>query len=471
MNIIDQSTQVCEDDFFSCDEEDDVDGDDAEGGEEDDDADDDDSCASYETAMSSDDYAQILEFIDDTLQENVLDSSSLNFDANVIQTVKNAFPMSTRDVQYLLEEYYSFGFFPKRSRPTDDESRVANELRRIEQHIDYLRSIPQPEQRTPAWFKFRHNVITASVVSKVFMSDAQRNSLTYEKCKPLQGKQESSAPTTSTNFESPLHWGQKYEPLSVMIYEHMYKTKVGAFGCLPHPTCKCVAASPDGINIDPQSPRFGRMVEIKNIVNRDITGIPSEAYWVQMQIQMEVCDLDMCDFLETRFCEFPNPEDFWYAVDMDSNPQYVGIMLLFLDARCEYRYEIMPIDVSLDIDTVVAWIDTVQQRLRREGSWRLFKTIYWYLDELSCVLVDRNRMWFEKARPVIESTWAIIERERIHGCEHRAPAKRTKDSALAARSQAALAQLFASAEEDRIVEAIQSDLSVNDLSRIFLLSS
>ena len=469
MSIIDQSTQVCEDDFFSCDEEE-------EDLDDDDNDEDDDSTTSYDTAMSSNEMIYVHEFIDETIHENVLKMSLPNFDANVIETVKNAFPMcSTRVVQELLEEFYSFGIVPKRSRATD-ACRATDADDRLAKHIERLRRIPQPEQRTAAWFKFRHNVITASVVSKVFASDAQRNSLIYEKCKPLPSKPESASTgstSASTNFDSPLHWGQKYEPLSVLIYEHMYKTKVGAFGCLPHPTCKCLAASPDGINVDPPSPRFGRMLEIKNIVNRDITGIPLEAYWIQMQIQMEVCDLDTCDFLETRFREFPNAEEFWYAVDTDSDPEYIGIMLLFLDARYEeHRYEILPIDVSLDIDTVVDWIETVNQRLRREGGWRLFKTIYWYLDELSCVIVDRNRMWFEKARPVIEATWATIEQERIHGCEHRAPVKRTQDSgdaAAAARSKAALAQLFSAAEEDCIVEAIQSDLSVNDLSRIFLL--
>ncbi len=30
-----------------------------------------------------------------------------------------------------------------------------------------------------------------------------------------------SGPSTSS-LESPLHWGQKYEPLSVMLYEKIY---------------------------------------------------------------------------------------------------------------------------------------------------------------------------------------------------------------------------------------------------------
>ena len=83
----------------------------------------------------------------------------------------------------------------------------------------------------------------------------------------------------------------------------MFDTKVGEFGCIPHPTYSVhIGASPDGINIASESnKRFGRMLEIKNIVNRDITGIPKQEYWIQTQIQMETCDLDECDFGRNPF--------------------------------------------------------------------------------------------------------------------------------------------------------------------------
>ena len=41
------------------------------------------------------------------------------------------------------------------------------------------------------------------------------------------------------------------------------------------------------------------MLEVKNPVSREITGMPKKAYWAQMEIQMEVWDLNECDFLET----------------------------------------------------------------------------------------------------------------------------------------------------------------------------
>ena len=52
----------------------------------------------------------------------------------------------------------------------------------------------------------------------------------------------------------------------------MYQTTVGKLLYSSYKTY--LAASPDGINIDEKSKYFGYMLEIKNIVNREITGNP-----------------------------------------------------------------------------------------------------------------------------------------------------------------------------------------------------
>jgi putative phage-type endonuclease len=170
----------------------------------------------------------------------------------------------------------------------------------ITQQINVLRNKPQPIQRTKEWYEFRHNLITASNAYKAFENQKVKNQLIYEKCKPLDPslyKEEDIKEVIMVNTNTTLHWGQKYEPLSVKIYEHIYDTKIEDFGCIQHKNYLFIGASPDGINIDPHSKRYGRMLEIKNIVNREINGIPKKEYWVQMQLQMEVCELDECDFL------------------------------------------------------------------------------------------------------------------------------------------------------------------------------
>ena len=56
----------------------------------------------------------------------------------------------------------------------------------------------------------------------------------------------------------------------------MYHTQIKDFGCIQHSKYKFLGASPDGINVDPHNERYGRMLEIKNIVNREINGIPKK---------------------------------------------------------------------------------------------------------------------------------------------------------------------------------------------------
>jgi putative phage-type endonuclease len=304
---------------------------------------------------------------------------------------------------------------------------INNEI--IAEKIAHLQSIDQPAQRTQEWYTFRHSLITASNLSKVFGSDAMLNSLIYEKCQPLES---SLTSMDYVNTESPMHWGQKYEPLSIMLYERDYATIVADFGCIQHPTCPCIGASPDGINVSPMSERYGRMLEIKNIVNREINGIPKEAYWIQMQVQMETCDLDECDFLETRFCEYADEDAFYNDIEHEDR----GV-ILYMVSRVSMgdithlnistssnapHYEYMPLDIPLDRDSVDEWIRTTRQRLRRD--WSLYTTLYWYLADSSCVLVERNRAWFQAARPKIEEVWNTILKERETGYEHRASKKR-----------------------------------------------
>ena len=178
---------------------------------------------------------------------------------------------------------------------------------RMHKQIDILRNIPQPDQRTNAWYEFRYDLLTASNIWKGLSGQSYINSLIYEKCKPLDLQK-----YNRINMGSPLHWGQKYEPLSVIIYEDKYKTKVEDFGCIKDDKTDFLGASPDGINVDPNSKIFGRMLEIKNRFSDSvpITGNPKRDYWIQMQFQMGVCKLNECDFLETKFVEYNSKEDF-----------------------------------------------------------------------------------------------------------------------------------------------------------------
>jgi putative phage-type endonuclease len=296
----------------------------------------------------------------------------------------------------------------------------------ITQRIARLLSITQTEQRSDEWQIQRHNMLTASNIYKLLGSEAQYNSLIYEKCKPIA----EHGNTYHVNTESSLHWGVKYEPITKMIYESMFCAKISEFGCIPHPSHPFIGASPDGIITESDHPRYGHMIEIKNIVNREIDGIPKEEYWVQMQLQMENCNLEYCDFVETRIKEYETCEEAF-----NSEPrEYKGVILYFirkmLVANSEQVYDgspfyvYMPLDIPFTMEEVEQWAQDMKNQYKED--FVLFKTIYWYLDEISCVLVPRNKYWFECALPIFKKAWETIQIERVSGYEHRSPNKKKK---------------------------------------------
>ena len=280
--------------------------------------------------------------------------------------------------------------------------------------IEYLRTRPQPPQRTDEWYKFRHELVTASNAYKAFESQSSINQLIYEKCQPLKTAETDSF--SFVNVKSPFHWGQKYEPVSVLLYEEIFKTNIEDFGCIRHDKYSFIGASPDGINVDPESPLYGRMLEIKNVVSREITGVPKKEYATQMQLQMEVCNLDECDFLETKFTEFGSESEFYNDV---SDKKTKGVIVYFVrDGKPFYVYKPLHIVSRVDIEL---WEQETMEKYQ-ELVW--IQNIYWRLDVLSCILVKRDRLWFESHVGQIEKVWKIIEEERVSGFSHRAPVKR-----------------------------------------------
>ena len=273
--------------------------------------------------------------------------------------------------------------------------------------ISALESIPQPEQKSPEWYVFRHDHITASNAWKALSSQANKNQLIYEKCLPMNT--EKFKPTLNENS---LTWGHKYEPLSNIMYELKMNTKVKEFGCIEHPIYKFLAASPDGIVVGENN--YGRMLEIKNVVSRVIDGCPKKEYYVQMQLQMEVCNLDECDFVETKFIEYDGFQQF-----MEDNTTDKGVIAVFVKDN-KFVYEYMPFEQNINIDK---WTENMIEEYKCDREW--FKNIYWKLEVFSCVLVKRNKEWFNAAINHLDELWKIVCEERQTGeFTKRAPKKR-----------------------------------------------
>jgi hypothetical protein len=368
--------------------------------------------------MSPKFYNDMVEYVSEIKMNDFLEGDICNEDD---------FEEVVEHIQKLLDLYLDISDIPKRSGNRNfreiQSKNISNDT--LRNQIEKLKQIPQPAQRTPEWYEFRNGLLSASNLWKAFVTESQMNSLIYEKCKAIHHV---NTENTYVNTESSLHWGVKYEPVSVIVYESMFQTKLSEFGCIRHEKYPFIGASPDGINCDESTKLYGRMVEIKNIVNREITGIPKLEYWVQTQIQMETCDLEECDFFETRFSEYKNESEYL----QDKQHEYKGIILNFIKQGFGESgapiYKYMPLEVGATEGRHREWVEEMKIENRKIGLV-LYSTIYWYLDEFSCVFIERNHKWFESALPKIREIWEVIIRERDTGFEHRATKKRIELSA------------------------------------------
>lgn len=258
-----------------------------------------------------------------------------------------------------------------------------------------------PEQRTPEWYAFRENLITASSWGNVFGWVGSAKEVLLQKL-GHEGSQFKGNQFTV--------WGTKYEPVATMIYERRTGKTVVDFGCLKHPAEEnfFIGASPDGICDD------GVMLEIKCPPRRQIGPIPPDYYWAQMQGQLEVCDLEQCDFLECRLEEYNSQEE--YLEDMGdnctkSNNAESGVVLTFKKGE-ETKYIYSPF--FMKEPELTEW--TVKN-IKEFKNYQFAGPSYWKLMIYQCQPVFRDREWFIWAREQLKLFYDQWQFYKKHGYE------------------------------------------------------
>jgi len=124
------------------------------------------------------------------------------------------------------------------------------------------------------------------------------------------------------------------------------------------------------------------------------------------------------------FKEYETEEDFMEdgSFTYNEEDQLKGMMIYFIkDGKPLYEY--MPLHISKEEFAI--WYDTIMAK-HSELTW--IKDIYWRLEDYSCILVLRNKIWFQNAISKIEDVWNIIEKEKVSGFEHRLPKKQIRTS-------------------------------------------
>ena len=283
---------------------------------------------------------------------------------------------------------------------------------RLKHQVSKLQKLELPEQRSPEWYALRRGMLTASSLAAALGDDyfKSKNELILEK---VESKEIPFIPNPITE------WGVKYEEIATKFYEKMNNLEIIEFGLIPHPDFTIFGASPDGICSNDSPDEFiGRMLEIKCPPKRKFTKTVPKHYWYQMQGQLECCNLEECDFLQVKFQEYDNYEDY---VKDGNNFGYTekgfpkGCTLTYRkknELKCSYFYP----ELGLTNEEYENWIVENRRKIENEGH-EFVEAKWWYIERYECTLVKRDREWWCTAMEKIYQFHKSVEYYKRNGTE------------------------------------------------------
>lgn len=132
-------------------------------------------------------------------------------------------------------------------------------------------------QKSNKWYEIRNTIITSTDVSTILESNKYQS-----KRQLLLNKISNKISQSNESVE----WGNFFEDIAFNIYSNKYNIKIHNLGLILHDKYKFLGASPDGLlenNI---------LLEIKCPYSQKIFNEIPINYWIQTQIQMEVCNIN-----------------------------------------------------------------------------------------------------------------------------------------------------------------------------------
>jgi len=212
---------------------------------------------------------------------------------------------------------------------------------------------------------------------------------------------------------------------------------------VPHKTINFLGASPDGIvspyKLDGKhlTKEVGKMLEIKCPLTRkiktfgDVKGVQCPIYyWVQVQLQLECCDLKECDFWQCSIEEYDDREDFiddtnneYSFLSNETNMEKGALIQLLphkLPESCDpdigywdkvYSYTsfIYPPKIEMTPCEVDVWVaKTVSELHDTHPEHYLDRVIYWKMTCTHNVTIERDYEWFEENLPTYDKIWSYV---------------------------------------------------------------
>lgn len=315
-----------------------------------------------------------------------------------------------------------------------------------------------PEQKSKEWLALRKKMITASDIAAALVLKnheiklIDKGVVTHYKKNPKVGDQADKNKSLKKlylkkcdpNSKEAQFKGNKYtfhgethEDTACTMYCHKMNCEVIELGVIQHPKYSFLGASPDGINIE-----NGTMLEIKVPYSREITGIPTLGYWMQMQIQMQCCGFTECDFVECNITEYESEEEFLedvyidpetgnevYGLNKDGEMRGCTVQLIIEkdDGEIDHKNgkccpmmlkshdELNPHINKNIIDFMTENNCKLAQDIAFYTGRSFLNKVYWKCTKYSQVRVKRDDEWFKLRLPDLERVWNNICKFREEG--------------------------------------------------------
>ena len=272
----------------------------------------------------------------------------------------------------------------------------------------------QPEQRTPEWYDMRYNMVTASdaatVISKLEnVSSSELKKITLHKAFKSKKDLIRTKILRDDVFKGNKYTqhGQVFEEVASLIYQKRENTYIIEFGLIKHPNISIIGASPDGIT------KNKIMIEIKAPYSRVINGLVPSNYWIQMQLQLEVCDLETCHFVEIKSQMYNSDID--YYNDLNSTDKLLtsdglekGIIIRCKNNDSHKNIYLYPhIDIYKNFDSLEEWKQKTYDY--NKNIYDEVEIKYWKITKYMCTVIERDRHWFKSNLNKFYDFWKEVD--------------------------------------------------------------
>ena len=265
------------------------------------------------------------------------------------------------------------------------------------QQLEELKKLPFVKQRSEEWFELRKNRLTASDLEDAIKENNIR-----------LAKKKAGVIKDTTNYTTipALKWGVMFEPMASRCYSQACgNIYIAEFGLIAHKQLEHFGASPDGIN------EMGIMIEIKCPYSREIIDNHIiDKYYMQIQGQLAVCDLQECDYIECVFKTIDSPYKYVYSITNDHNDKTVnhGIIAEYKNyqtGEIEYLYSGEGLKASKAFDDINRQV----HEMDKQEHMQFIKLTPWYLEKMNIQRVTFDAELWKETVPKIIAFWDKVE--------------------------------------------------------------